>query len=450
MIEPTSGDSSIGQHAPTPEFSIDPPRSGPDRRLDELVVEAHRRYAEARPSSAAADRRARVVLPGGNTRSVLHFDPFPFRVASADGAELVDIDGHRYVDFCGNYTAGLLGHSPGAVRSAIVEALDSGWVLGATHQREAEVAELLCARFASIEMVRFTNSGTEANLMAIGTALHHTGRSGVGIFDRAYHGGVLSFGPAGESAPLNVPHRFVPAAFDDVESLEGLFSDPDLGCVLVEAVQGAGGCRPAAPEFLIELRRRCDEHRTILIFDEVMTSRLAPGGAQERYGVTPDMTTLGKYLGGGMTFGAFGGRRDLMEAFDPSSGGPLTQAGTFNNNVVSMSAALATLRSELDPARVAAANARGDDLRDSLADSFDGADLSLTVTGMGSMLTIHAAEPRLLDLLFHHLLADGLYLARRGFIALSLEIDDDHVEKLLGSVRSWIGRMATESGRLVR
>ena len=212
----------------------------------------------------------------------------------------------------------------------------------------------------------------------------------------------------------------------------------------------SGGCRPASAEFLVELRRRCDEHGSVLIFDEVMTSRLAPGGAQERYGVTPDMTTLGKYLGGGMTFGAFGGRRDLMEAFDPSAGGPLTQAGTFNNNVVSMSAALAALRSELDPARVAAANARGDDLRDSLADSFDGADLSLTVTGMGSMLTIHAAEPRLLDLLFHHLLADGLYLARRGFIALSLEIDDDHVEKLLGSVRSWIGRMATESGRLVR
>lgn len=462
MTEPTSGDSSTGgdvlaaelSKELSKELSTDPPspglNPGLDGRLDELVAEAHEQYARARPNSAAADRRARAVLPGGNTRSVLHFDPFPFRVASAHDAQLVDIDGHRYVDFCGNYTAGLLGHSPGGVRSAIVDALDGGWVLGGTHQRETEVAELICARFASIEMVRFTNSGTEANLMAIGTALHHTGRTGVGIFDRAYHGGVLSFGPSAESAPLNVPHRFVPATFDDVEGLEELFSDPDLGCVLVEAVQGSGGCRPASVEFLIELRRRCDEHGAILIFDEVMTSRLAPGGAQERYGVTPDMTTLGKYLGGGMTFGAFGGRRDLMQAFDPSAGGQLTQAGTFNNNVVSMSAALATLQSELDPVRVAAMNARGDHLRESLAGSFAAAaDLSLAVTGMGSMLTIHAAEPRLLDLLFHHLLADGLYLARRGFIALSLEIDDEHVEQLLGSVRSWIGGMATASGRLV-
>lgn len=409
--------------------------------LDDLVLVAHRRYTDARPGSAAADARARRVLPGGNTRSVLHFEPFPFRVASAEGSELVDIDGHRYVDFCGNYTAGLLGHSPPTVRSAISGALERGWSLGATHEREAELAELLCARFASLEMVRFTNSGTEANLMAIGTALHHTGRTGVGVFERGYHGGVLSFGDDGSSHPLNVPHRYCVAPFDHLDGLDRLFADPDLGCVLVEVVQGSGGCRPASPEFVSELRRRCDRHGVVLVFDEVMTSRLAPGGAQERYGVTPDVTTLGKYLGGGASFGAFGGRREIMSAFDPHAGGQLTQAGTFNNNVLSMSAALATVRRELDPARLHEVNERGDRLRTDLDAMVRAHGLPLHVTGMGSMLNIHASDDRLLELLFHHLLGDGLYIARRGFIALSMAIADDDTERLLDSCREWCETM---------
>ncbi len=351
--------------------------------LDAVVAAAYARYAEARPRSAAADARARHVLPGGNTRSVLDFEPFPFRVASATGADLVDIDGHRYLDLCGNYTAGLLGHSPAAIRDAVVAALDRGWTLGAMHEAEVELAELVCDRFASIDQVRFTNSGTEANLMAIGTALHHTGRRTVGVFDRAYHGGVLAFGPdpGGPHHPLNVPHAFRVARFDDINGLDSLFADADLGCVLVEAVQGSGGCRPASQEFLRALRTRCDDTGTLLVFDEVMTSRLAPGGAQERFGVRADLTTLGKYLGGGFTFGAFGGRRDIMAAFDRRAGGSLTQAGTFNNNVVSMAAAVATLRHELSPQRVNAVNERGDRLRSELDAILPGD--GVWVTGLG-------------------------------------------------------------------
>lgn len=378
------------------------------------------------------------MLPGGNTRSVLDFAPFPFRVVSAAGGELVDVDGHRYVDLCGNYTAGLLGHSPTAVRDAVVAALDRGWALGAVHEAEVDLAELVCDRFPTIEQVRFTNSGTEANLMAIGTALHHTGRRGVGVFDRAYHGGVLGFGSdvAGPHHPLNVPHPFHVAPFDDVDGLDDLFADDDLGCVLVEAVQGSGGCRPASSAFLHELRRRCDDHGVVLVFDEVMTSRLAPGGAQERFGVRADMTTLGKYLGGGFTFGAFGGRRDIMSAFDPSAGGALTQAGTFNNNVASMSAAVATLRHELTADRIVTVNERGDRLRSDLHAALDTP--RLWVTGLGSMNSFHADDDRVLDLLFHHLLADGFYVARRGFMALSMEITDEHCDRLVWSTRRFV------------
>lgn len=399
----------------------------------DAAARAHERYREARPLSAAAHERARLVMPGGNTRSVLHFDPFPFRVASAQGATVTDIDGHELIDYCGNYTAGLLGHSPDGVRQAIIDALDGGWAIGATHERESELAELVCARFESVDRVRFTNSGTEANLMAIGTALHHTGRTGVGVFDRGYHGGVLSFGGLGAgTSPLNVPHRFVVAPFNDEAGLDELFVDGDLGCVVVELVQGSGGCRPADQSFIESLRRRCDEAGVVLIFDEVMTSRLAPGGAQERFGVLPDMTTLGKYLGGGMTFGAFGGREAVMAEFDPDHGGALTQAGTFNNNVVSMAAAIHTLRHELDPQRLGDVNARGDRLRERLEAVITASPFAeeMSVTGMGSMLCLHADEDRLLEAVFFGLLERGLSIARRGFMALSMEITDDDAGSL--------------------
>ena len=411
--------------------------------LDALVAAAHERYRRARPRSAAAHERARQVLPGGNTRSVLHFEPFPFRVAEARGSRLTDIDGHSYIDFCGNYTAGLLGHDPEGVRRAIHRALESGWAVGATHPREVELAERICARFPNIDAVRFTNSGTEANLMAIGTALHHTGRTGVGVFDHGYHGGVLSFGDLdGPHNPLNVPHRFVVAPYDDETGLDALFADTDLGCVLIEAVQGSGGCRPATVEFLTELRRRCDDSGTLLILDEVMTSRLAPGGVQELYGLRADLTTLGKYLGGGMTFGAFGGRAEIMAHFDPGAGGSLTQAGTFNNNVVTMAAAVAALDRELTPERIAAVNALGDDLRAALVAVFEDSTLPLWITGLGSMNCIHSDEPRLSELLFHHLLDHGIYIARRGLLALSVEITEADVTTLVETVEEWTRTVA--------
>ncbi len=414
----------------------------PPADLDELVRAAHRRYGDTHPKSAAAHARARLVLPGGNTRSVLDFEPFPFRAVQAEGAFLIDLDAHRYVDFCGNYTAGLLGHSPEPVRNAITSALSQGWALGATHQRETELAELLCARFPGIDQVRFTNSGTEANLMAIGTALHHTGRSTVGVFEHAYHGGVLSFDEAGTSHhPLNVPHRFRVAPFNDPSGLDPLFADPDLGCVVIEPVQGSAGCRPASRAFLAELGNRCTERGVVLIFDEVMTSRLSPGGAQQRFDVIPDMTTLGKYIGGGMTFGAFGGAADIMGHFDKATGGQLTQAGTFNNNVVSMSAAVAVLTTELDPERVDDVNRRGDRLRERLDQVLDQSGLPMWVTGLGSMLAVHASDDRLMELLFHAVLADGFYLARRGFIGLSMAVTDAQCDGLVGAVGRWTGTL---------
>ncbi len=383
----------------------------------------------------------------------MHFDPFPFRVASAERQHLVDVDGHRYVDLLGNYTAGLLGHSPDAVRTAAHAAIDEGWALGAVHPNEVRLAELLVGRFPSIEQVRFTNSGTEANLMALALATHHTGRRKVLVFDGGYHGGVLTFGAARD---VNVPHDWIVSRYNDLDAVDAVFDEhgDSIAAVLVEPLQGSAGCIPGDPDFLAALRRHCDETCALLIFDEVMTSRLAPGGAQELLGITPDLTTLGKYLAGGFTFGAFGGRRDLMVAFDSGAGGRLGHAGTFNNNVVSMAAGVASLTEVLTLGVLAATNARGERLRTELNAVFDRHGVPMCVTGSGSLMNVHGtagpvdtvadlhtADDRWKELLFFAALDAGFYIARRGFIALSIEITDDDIDRFIRFVGDWAAGM---------
>ena len=430
-----------------------------DEALHHALQDAQARYADARPVSAAWAERAAAVLPGGNTRSVLHFDPFPFRVERAEGRYLYDVDRHRYVDLLGNYTAGLLGHSPPAVRAAAHAAIDGGWALGAVHPNEARLGELIVERFPSIDQVRFTNSGTEANLMALALAVHHTGRRRIMAFRGGYHGGVLTFGHGGEA--VTVPHDWVMADYNDIDGVDAVFGahGDHLAAVLVEPLQGSGGCIPGDPEFLRALRDRCDRHGAVLVFDEVMTSRLSPGGAQQVLGITPDLTTLGKYLAGGFTFGAFGGRRELMAHFDGSAGGALGHAGTFNNNVVSMAAGVATLSEVLTPDVLEAVNARGERLRARLGEVFAAHDVPMCVTGRGSLMNIHgtpgpvrsaadltAADDRWRALLFFAALDAGYFLARRGFIALSIEITDDDIDGFVGVVDEWATRATLAYG----
>ena len=416
--------------------------------LDDAVAMARARYVDRRPASERAHVEAAASLPGGNTRTVLHFDPFPFRVRRGWGCELEDVDGHVYVDLLGEYTAGIYGHSEPAIRAAIERALADGISFGAGNTYEARLAAEVCRRFASIELVRFTNSGTEANLMALALARVATGRERIAVFEGGYHGGVLSF--AHGPSPVNAPFPFAIGTYNDVDGARRLFDDhgASLAAVLVEPMLGSGGCIAADPAFLAALRAGTTATGAQLIFDEVMTSRLAPGGAQARYEITPDLTTLGKYFGGGLSFGAFGGRRDLMARFDPTLPGALGHAGTFNNNVLSMAAGLAGLTEVLTPQAIEALNARGDRLRDMLNDAFRDADAPFCATGIGSLVGIHATpgpvrtphdagqgDDRLREVLFFDLLDRGFYVARRGFVALSLAVTDDHVDAFVTAVR---------------
>lgn len=426
------------------------------RELSELVetelAKAKARFSSANPASKEQYEEATRWMPGGNTRSTLFFEPFPLTVAGGEGSRMVDLDGHEYVDLLGEYTAGLYGHNHPVIRAAIDETLDRGWNFAAHGARESQLAQLLCERFPSLELVRFTNSGTEANVMALGTATAMTGRSSVLVFDGSYHGGVLSFGGGG--IPINVPHRWVVGTYNDIEGTEELIrkNRADLAAILVEPMLGSGGCVPADPEFLEMLRRAADDTGAVLIFDEVMTSRMSAGGMQSRLGITPDLTTLGKYIGGGMSFGAFGGRESLMSMYDPRSAEAVPHAGTFNNNVFSMAAGYAGMSQIFTADAADSLFERGTGLRERLNSLSAAQGMRMQWTGLGSLMTVHfqsaairAAndmEPQQsLKALFHlDMLDQGFYLATRGMLALSLAIQEPEIEGFIRAVENFVGR----------
>ncbi|HEX5328097.1 MAG TPA: aminotransferase class III-fold pyridoxal phosphate-dependent enzyme, partial [Acetobacteraceae bacterium] len=332
---------------------------------DAALAEAKEAYVRRNPKSFARFVEATAAMPGGNTRTVLHYDPFPIAMVKGEGCRLWDADGAEYIDFLGEYTAGLYGHSHPVIRAAIDRALNGGISFGASNLMEAAFARAVCQRFA-LDRVRFTNSGTEANLMALATACAFTRRRSVMVFRGGYHGGVFSFATGG--SPINAPFDFVVAPYNDIDGTLALVQQhgDKLAAIILEPMMGGGGCIAAEPDFLHALRDAATRIGALLILDEVMTSRLAPGGLQSLRGVKPDLTSFGKYIGGGMSFGAFGGRADIMDLFDPRRPDALPHAGTFNNNVLTMSAGLAGLTEVYTPAAAVALNARGDALRERL------------------------------------------------------------------------------------
>ena len=380
------------------------------------VADAVERYVQRNPESKRLHEARTKVMPGGNTRTTIHAEPFPLTIVRADGARIWDADGHEYLDFLGEFTAGLYGHSHPVILDAIREALADGIVLGAPNRYEHALAEAVCGRFPSIELVRFCNSGTEANVFAISLARAVTGRGKVVVFENGYHGGVLSF--KGDS-PLNYPIELVVGDYNDVRAAE--LVDGDAAAVLVEPLQGSGGVIPGERAFLQALRDATHDHGALLIFDEVMTSRLAWGGLQEVLGITPDLTTLGKYVGGGLAFGAFGGRRDLMERFDPSREDALVHGGTFNNAVLTMAAGAAGLTRVLTPAEIERLNNLGDRLRERLPDEAH-------ATGYGSMVGLHFEDEDRAAGVHLRMLERGYSYARRGFIALSLPLTEADID----------------------
>jgi glutamate-1-semialdehyde 2,1-aminomutase len=463
-----------------------------EQYVSSAMAEAHAAYLSDNPISAKAHVDATDYMPGGNTRTSLHVQPFPLCIKSGAGKTLTSADGHTYTDFLGEYSAGLFGHSNPRIQDALIEVIKSGWNYGGQTLYEKELARRITTRFAKggMDLVRFTNSGTEANMMAIGTAIAWTGRKKILVFSNGYHGGTLIFtmgickrshSNTSTTPPLNMnlPHDFVTAPFNNLTEtgaiVDGLPKD-SLAAILIEPVQGSSGCRPALPEFLTYLRETCDRLGALFIADEIMTSRLGPSGYIETLDIKADLMTLGKWIGGGMSFGAFGGRRDIMEMFDPSrSTNGLMHAGTFNNNVFTMSAGAVAL-DIYNKQKVEEFNTRGDRMKSGITrvlfetglygqedteyvkdireiDSFEEDVYLYTsnekrthfpkvfISGRGTMLNLRFTGPYANSwhsIYYHFMLQKGIYLAGRGYTPMNLEISDEDVDMFIGLVKEFL------------
>lgn len=408
-------------------------------------------------------------MPGGNTRTVLHTSPFPLTVASGEGCKLRTVDGHEYIDILSDYTAGIYGHNHPVIRAAIQNALDHGWSYGGHNLMEQQLAEIVCKRFPYMQKVRFVNSGTEANMIAIATAVVITKKSKILVFDKGYHGSTISGRVATGKPSINLPHDFVVGKYNDVFDTEALVKTlpvNSLAAILVEPMLGSGGCYRGTREFLESLRKLATKHKALLIFDEVMTSRLSYHGLGHRMGIQPDLMTLGKWVGGGMSFGAFGGREEIMKIYDPREGG-MEHAGTFNNNVFSMSAGIVgcTL---LDENLLNELNSKGEALHKEINDVFRWANITgdipiapisddmhsathahrppkMFVSGRGSLMVIHFAGPdreTLQALFYMHMIERGIWIAARGFIALNIEIHTIHTQQFILALTEFCERWA--------
>jgi glutamate-1-semialdehyde 2,1-aminomutase len=431
-------------------------------------------YLAKTTRSRALHEEACAVMPGGNSRTTTFFDPYPFYLQRGQGAHVWDADGTDRVDFNGNYTSLILGHAPPDVVKAVQEAAALGVSFPGPTEHEVRLAEALTRRMPSLETVRFANSGTEATMNAVRAARAFTGRAKIAKFEGAFHGthdGVMvSVTPDPQAAggrkkpkpiassagiPATVLKHTVVLPWNDADACEQILGKEatNLAAVLVDPLLGIGGILPPAPGFLERLRTVTERHGIVLVFDEVISFRIAWGGAQERFGVRPDLTTLGKIIGGGLPVGAFGGRGDIMAAFDPRRGGArISQGGTFNANPVTMAAGLATLNA-LTPEAFARLDALGDRLRGGVARLLEATRRRGQVTGLGSLFCLHWTSARLTDYrstrpkdaqmplrVFLGLLNEGIILSQRGMGACSLAMAEEDVDRFVNALARVIGR----------
>ena len=397
--------------------------------------------------------RAQHTIPGGVNSPVRAFKSVggtPVFIDRADGAYLYDVDGKRYIDYVGSWGPMLLGHNHPAIRSAVITAAEKGLSFGAPCPAEIDMAELVSRLVPSMEMLRMVSSGTEATMSAIRLARGYTGRNTIVKFEGCYHGhadsllvkagsGALTLGvPNSPGVPADFAKYTLTSEFNNLAQLQALFAEHgnDIACIIVEPVAGNMNCIPPQPGFLQGLRELCDQYGSVLIFDEVMTGfRVALGGAQAVYGVQPDLTTLGKIIGGGMPVGAFGGKKAIMQHIAPL--GPVYQAGTLSGNPIAMAAGLAALTAISQPGVYDALTAKTTTLLQGLQQAADAAGVPFCTNQVGGMFGMFFTDQTEVSSyqqatkcnidafkrFFHLMLQQGIYLApsayEAGFLSLA-------------------------------
>jgi glutamate-1-semialdehyde 2,1-aminomutase len=416
------------------------------------ILERERKEFEARtPRSRERFRRALDAFPGGDTRISTFYAPYPAAIERAEGIRLVDVDGNEYADFLLNYTSLITGHRHAEVMAAVAEALSRVTAVAAPVPGQIELAEELIGRVPSVESVRFTNSGSEATLIAVWAARAFTGRSTVIKAIGGYHGCVpeldrdLRTGSFPPGVPAVTPVRAVP--FNDPEALRAAVDHTGdaLAAVVLEPVLGSGGVVPAEPGYLEQAREWTREVGALLVLDEVITFRLGRGGYQATAGLEPDLTAFAKVIGGGFPVGALGGRADVMEVFRPGGEGSISHSGTFNANPVTVAAGLKVLEL-LDDAAYARLNGLGEQLAGGLRDAIERTGVAAQVTHIGSLLNVHFTTEPLRDFdsaqradpfataAFHlGLLNRGVFIAPRGMFATSTVTEAKDVDRAVAA-----------------
>jgi len=404
-------------------------------------------YLAQTPRSRAYFERARQALVGGTTRTTVYFEPYPPCAVRGQGCYTWDLDGNQRTDFLANYGALILGHAHPDVVAAAQRATAQGSAFAAPTENELRLAELIKARLPSVELLRFTNSGTEATMFALRVARAVTGRSAIAKFEGGYHGTHdYAAAPGGVGVPEEVKALVLELPYNDADGSEALLErhKDRLAAVIVEPVMGSGGVIPADRAFLQRLREMTRAWGIVLIFDEVISFRVGPGGAQEHYGVRPDLTTLGKIIGGGFPVAAVGGREEIMSAMDQRrQSGFVSHGGTYNGNPVGTAAGIATLE-RLTPEVYARLDALGDRVRAGLADLFERRGARASVTGIGSLFNIHATTETVwnnrivqrsdlghLRGMMLGLMTEGQWLAPRGMGSISTPMQESDVDGLI-------------------
>jgi glutamate-1-semialdehyde 2,1-aminomutase len=433
------------------------------------------RYEARTPRSRTLQHEAERVLPGGSSRGTAYFAPYPFFAERGEGHHVEDVDGNRYLDFMLNATSLILGHGNASVAEALGEQARKGTAFSTPTTVQIRVAEMLCARIPSIETIRFTNSGTEGTLMAIRAAWSFTGRPKLAKFEGGYHGAhehvavsvstpTARLDPAGPRAvgeypgqPLGVQQDVIVLPYNDLDACARLLRahQSEVGCLIMEPIVSNFGYLPGAPAFLRGIRELTRELGIVLVYDEVQSLRVAPGGAQELYGVTPDLTCLGKIIGGGLPVGAFGGRRDIMAQFDPTAAGGarIAHAGTFNANPMTLVAGEVVMKA-LTPPIYERMNALGEALREKLRGALADLGVSGQVTGTGSLFGVHftdrpiknhrdvlTGDAELSRAVYVGLLNEGILVQTKVAGALGIMTREQEVDTLVGAFRGVLVRV---------
>lgn len=436
-------------------------------------------YPDAMPLSKTLFERARKVMPGGNTRTTVFVDPFPIYASRGEGCRVWDVDGNVYYDCINNFTSMIHGYTQPDVAGAVIDQLPFGTAFGAPTVSEIELAELLVERLPSVDRIRFANSGTEGVMMAIKAARAFTGRPKIVKIEGAYHGSYdfaevsldstpANWGdmpnstPYARGTPRGVLDDVIAVPFNDSEALRAVFAAErdTIAGVLVDPMPNRAGLIPARQDYLHAMVEIAHAAGALVIFDEVISFRLGYSGAQGLWGIEPDLTALGKIIGGGFPVGAVGGRADIMAVFDPTQGKPaLPHGGTFTANPVTMRAGLAAMRA-LTRESFAHLDRLGALLRDGIAASLGKHGLAGQCVGLGSLFKVHftshpvtdyrsvypgQAERRKLDAFHKGLLGRGVLSASYGLFALSTPMTEADARAILQAIDETLGEIARQS-----